>query len=326
MKKAGENAGEKAGTLTTDVVFVYGALRSGTTLFRLMLEAHPGMSNPGEADFLVDHLHRDPTHPTGWRYDIAGLAAGRIFQDKKLDLAAGKDGLDLLEDLLNQFAARTPGQAVSLNLHRHLDRLIAAVPRARLIHLIRDPRDVARSSIGMGWAGTLHHGVNHWIDTEAAWDRVAPGLAAGQAFELSYETLFTDVEATLHQVCAFLGLPYDPAMLDYHIATTYGPPDASLINQWKERVPRADLAPMEARAADLMVRRGYMLSGPLEPPVGLGLIRLRLVNRVRIWKFEIKRLGLGLFISEKLTRWLGLSALHRRFAQARRAVTMRHLK
>ena len=49
------------------VIFVYGALRSGTTLFRLMLEAHPALSNAGEADFLFDFLSPDQNHATGWR-------------------------------------------------------------------------------------------------------------------------------------------------------------------------------------------------------------------------------------------------------------------
>ena len=35
-------------------VIAYGALRSGTTLLRLMLDMHPGLSCPGETDFLLD--------------------------------------------------------------------------------------------------------------------------------------------------------------------------------------------------------------------------------------------------------------------------------
>ena len=316
----------KADTLTSRIVFVYGALRSGTTLFRLMLEAHGGIASPGEADFLFDDIAPDPGHPTGWRYDLARLAAGRIFRDKRLDIPVGQDGLDLLASLLAQFEARTPGRVVTLNLHRHLDRLLAVLPGARLIHILRDPRDVARSSIGMGWAGTLYHGVDHWIATEAAWDRQIPGLAPGQAFELSYETLFSDVEAALRRVTAFLGLPYDSAMLDYHRSTTYGPPDASLVNQWRRLARRADLAPMEAKAAGLMARRGYDPSGPLAPPGALTRGRLALKNRAGIWLFGIGRFGAALYIGEKLTRWLRLSAWHRRLRDRKAAIALRHLK
>jgi hypothetical protein len=47
-----------------DIVFVYGALRSGTTVFRLMLDSHPKISNPDEMDFLFDHVDLPPKSRT----------------------------------------------------------------------------------------------------------------------------------------------------------------------------------------------------------------------------------------------------------------------
>jgi hypothetical protein len=40
-------------------VFIFGSMRAGTTVFRLMLNANDAISNPGEVDFLFDHLARD---------------------------------------------------------------------------------------------------------------------------------------------------------------------------------------------------------------------------------------------------------------------------
>ncbi|WP_425596530.1 sulfotransferase, partial [Roseobacter litoralis] len=40
-------------------VVLYGALRSGTTLVRLILDAHPDICCPGERDFMVDSLYDD---------------------------------------------------------------------------------------------------------------------------------------------------------------------------------------------------------------------------------------------------------------------------
>lgn len=310
-------------TLTSGVVFVYGALRSGTTLFRLMLQAAPSISNPGEADFLFDYIAPNPGG--GWQYDRASLSEDRMFQSMALILP-DKDGLELLADLLAQLQMHAAGQVVTLNLHRNLDRLLCILPGARLIHVLRDPRDVARSSIGMGWAGTLYHGVNHWISTESAWDNLAIGFSPGQTFELSYEAFFTDAEAMLRRVCAFLGCDYDPAMLGYYRSTTYGPPDASLINQWKRNASRAELAPLEAKAAALMTRRGYSLSGPIEVPGPWLRAGLALKNRIANWHFGIRRFGAGLYVGEKLTRWLGLSALHGRIRSRMKVIAIRHLK
>jgi Sulfotransferase family len=40
------------GVRESDLVFVAGALRSGTTVFRLILDAHPQVTSPGEFDFI----------------------------------------------------------------------------------------------------------------------------------------------------------------------------------------------------------------------------------------------------------------------------------
>ncbi|MDZ7627639.1 MAG: sulfotransferase [Parvularculaceae bacterium] len=41
-------------TKEDDIVFICGALRSGTTLLRIMVNHHPQLSNPGEMDFLFE--------------------------------------------------------------------------------------------------------------------------------------------------------------------------------------------------------------------------------------------------------------------------------
>ena len=248
-------------------MFVYGALRSGTTMFRLMLESNRAISNPGEADFLFDHIAPDPDHPTGWRYDRTALIDDRIFRAKQFDLPEELDGLDLLEEMLAQMDARSPG-LLTLNVHRHAERIVQTLPDARFVHLLRDPRDVARSSIGMGWAGTLYRGVDHWILTETAWDRIAKHLRTGQVLDLSYEDLFADIDNNLRRVCDFLEVSFDPAMLRYHETSTYGPPDPSLAEQWRRRSKPREIALVEGKAGALMRARGYILDGPVMFPDG----------------------------------------------------------
>ena len=315
-----------AATLETDIVFVYGALRSGTTLFKVMLAAHEGIANPGETDFLFDHLTPDPGHPTGWRYDRTALAEDRIFRDRALVLPEGKDGLDLLADLLAQISAAAPGRVVTLNVHRHAERLRAILPAARILHLLRDPRDVARSAIVMGWAGNLWYGVMPWVHTEQSWDRAAAGLAPGQVLTLTYETLFEDLEGSLRRVCGFLGVPYSARMLDYHLNTSYGPPDASLAWQWRRRATPREIALVEGRAGSLMRARGYDLAGSGSVPGGLDRLGLALQNKVRIWQFGIRRFGLRVFLGEKLMRWLGFEEARRHLKRQMSAISRQYLK
>ncbi len=318
---------ELAPGLAGEIVFLYGSLRSGTTLLKVMLREHGEIFNPGEADFLFDFITEDPTLAGGWRYDLVALRNDRVFQSMTLVLPDRLDGLDLLMEMLRQIAAQGSGkQILIINLHRNFGKLRKALPTVRVLHLLRDPRDVARSSIGMGWAGTLYHGVAHWIQTETEWDSGGTGLVAGQVFELRYETFILNVEAELIRLCQFLGLAYDPKVLEFHRSTTYRAPDASLVEQWRRLSHPQEIAQLESRAATLMQSRGYT---PTAPARAIGLVeqlRLRVVNRLAVWRFGMKRFGTGLYVGEKLTRWFGFSRWHSSIRIRIRAIASQHIK
>lgn len=295
------------------VTFVYGALRSGTTLFRLMIDAHPQLANPGEADFLFDHLEQ--TDQGIWRYEREALETNRIFQRYDLPLPGPEtDGVAHLREMIRVFGERARekgGGHLTLNIHRHVDRVVELLPEAKVIHLLRDPRDVANSCIGMGWAGTSYHGVRMWIDTEQAWDRA--GLPPDRVLELRYENLMRTPEPTLGRVCEFLGVSYDPVMLSYPETSTYGPPDARLTEQWRRKTTPEMLGLVEHRVGSLLEARGYAPSGaPQRAPGPLEAARLWLTNKAYFWRFAARRYGLGLVLSEKISRWLGLTSLNRR--------------
>lgn len=301
---------EPAASPVPGPVILYGALRSGTTLFRLMLKAHPAITTPGEADFLFDHIHETAE---GWAYDLDALAISGIFLDKGLTIPGWarktpQDGRALLAEFISQMQARAPGLVV-LSVHRHLDKIAALLPEARVIRLIRDPRDVARSAIGMGWAGNPYHGAAGWVRTERAWDRAEGLFPAGHKLELRYEDLIRDMEGHLARVCAFLGLPFDPAMRRFYEGTTYGPPDTSLIEQWRRKMSERDRGLVEARVGPLLASRGYQPSGA--PPARPGPF-LPLQDRIATWRWAVRHYGLGLVLTEKVSRRLGLKDIHRR--------------
>lgn len=300
-----------------NVAFVFGALRSGTTVFRLMLDGHPDIKNPGEVDFLFDFLAPDATHPTGWRYDRDALRDNRVFGGSGLNLTDGMDGLDLLHDFLAQYERRGPGR-LTLNIHRNIGRVMEVLPASDIIHMLRDPRDVARSSIGMGWAGTLYYGVNHWIRTETEWENVGPDIPPEQLHVLSYENLFRNLEAELRDVCAFLNVDFHPDMLEYHTYSTYGPPDESLVEQWRRKSSESDIALVEGKAGTLMTRRGYDLAHGGRTPGQLERAKLYLVNRLGVWRTGVKIFGFSNFFLEKIARYGRMTRLHKRLQKRMR--------
>jgi hypothetical protein len=308
----------------TPPVFVFGALRSGTTVFRLMLNAHEQVHNPGEVDFLFDFLVPDAVHPTGRRYDREALRLNRIFGAHGLDLPKDVDGLDLLDDLVGQFRARAPGQVLTMNVHRHADRIAQAMPGARFVHLLRDPRDVARSSVGMGWAGISYYGVDHWIATERGW--AAAGIPQDRVLTLKFEDLMGDIEARLTDVCAFLGVPFSPAMLDYHLDTTYGPPDPRLAEQWRRKASPHEVALLEAKCGDMIAGLGYAPGGAPHHPGAVERAALHARNTGLRWRSSVRRFGLPLLVATRLSRWIGPRRLHQTLRRRKDARIARSLK
>ncbi len=269
---------------------IYGALRSGTTVLRLMLDGHPELHCPSETDFLFDHLRADASGRV--RLDREALKLDRIYlsflERESLPVPQAPD-VDALVSLLSR-----AGQSTLLVLHRNIAKALSSYPEMRIIHLLRDPRDVARSSIGMGWAGDVYHGVGHWIETETEWRAVAPGLAGDQVLTVHYEELIGNAERELTRICDFLGVSYRSSMLDYDARSTYSKPDPALIYQWKHKLSARDLALVEGRVGDLLEGTGYKPSGvlPHVPDSLHHILALKLANRRAIWRTRIQRYGL----------------------------------
>ncbi|WP_368188466.1 sulfotransferase [Aestuariibius sp. HNIBRBA575] len=294
-----------------EIVFIYGALRSGTTLFRLMLDAHPQIANPGEMDFLFDHLHPDDSHPTGWSYDLEKLRMDRIFQAKGLIIPDSIHGVDLLHNFFDQLRAQGQGASVvTINIHRHIDKLLKIAPNTKLIHVLRDPRDVARSSIHMGWGYNLFFAGKHWIETEQSWQDNTGDLPSDQVLTLRYEDLLSDLDTHLNRVCQFLGHPMDPQMLRYHETSTYAPPDPNLIAQWRSKCTADDIALLEGRIGPLLQQSGYQPNGAGRFPGALERRIMRLRQKRYHWMFNSRRFGFWRFLSARLTRVLKLKRWH----------------
>lgn len=301
-------------------VFVFGALRSGTTLLRLMLKHHSGIHSPGEADFLFDHIAQ---MGTDWRYNREALEGDRIFRAKSVSLREGAVGAELVHALVADLTSRGAG-LMSLNIHRNAPKMRALFPEAKIIHLVRDPRDVARSSIGMGWAGNSYFGVDHWIDTEEGWD--AAGYSDADVLTVQFEKLMANLEPELERICEFLGLSFEPAMLKYYENTTYGPPDPKVAQKWREKASAREIALIEGRVGPLLAARRYAPAGVPAIPGLWALMRLKAESRWVRWRYNVHRYGFSLFVGHHLARAFGLRALERKLAARQEDIRVKSLQ
>lgn len=294
-----------------NLIFLVGALRSGTTVLRLMLDHHPEISNPGEYDFFFDEVSDDGIVPDADVF-MEWLETERVYQYSGLSY---DPELDYVSNLKSFFKVLSKNKTnVVINIHRNFHKIPMLFPEARFIHLLRDPRDVARSSIGMGWSGNVYYGVDHWIGSENSWGRFASDLDNDKYTEVTFESLIDKTDETLQELCDFIGVLFSKKMYDYQNNSTYSAPDKTLIWQWKRKLSPQEIMQVESKAGGLMINRGYQ-------PVNDGEITLGLLTRARLyiqnklvrWKFSMARVGVWLFFVEKITRKLGLNKLNSKY-------------
>jgi Sulfotransferase family len=291
-------------------LFLVGSERSGSTLLRLMLDHHPEVAFARELDFVVTRVSdAGGLPPTPGYVDwIATVRGADYTVDASLDYRG------LVNDFLRQKQAAGGGkQHVGATVHRRFERLRFLWPDARYIHLLRDPRDVARSVVQKGWAGSLYQAAEFWIDAERSWDALLPHLEPGRSIEVRYEELVAAPERELTRICAFIGVDYSEAMLAYpEDARQYPPPDPSLALQWRTKLTPREVAIVEARTGPLMAERGYAASG--HEPVRIGLLEHHMLlgrARLRRLRTRIEQYGPRLVAEDVLGRRLGLRGLAR---------------
>lgn len=226
-------------------VFIIGSPRSGTTMLRLMLAAHPDLVVPPECGFVIWWLPKYrawTAADTTTRLDafLADLVSSRKFETWNLDpatireaaLAAPPNSYATLVSRVYLSYARSIAKPVQRwgdknNFHvHHIPELADLFPEARFIHIVRDGRDVACSYRELAslrspspYAPRLPSATPE-IATEWAANvsRAADALAVLSAHRTTtvfYEDLARDPEPQLHRLCAFLGLPFSQDMLRF---------------------------------------------------------------------------------------------------------------
>lgn len=240
-------------------IFVVGVARSGTTLLAAMLAAHSRLDCGPESRFFARLRHLDRAARGGlldaaaWpgpaveflaSLDNQGRPIIELFgltrDEVRAWLSVRRPSLQaMLEALVVQHAERRGKARWVEKTPRHLlelETLRQLWPDARIVRIVRDPRDVALSLAGMPFAGDSLVGNLVRIDQD---DRVSGGFFAhdGRALSLRYEDLVTDPERELRRLCGFLDEAFEPAMLEPGAAAA----DVAAEHEWWKRSVAAPL-------------------------------------------------------------------------------------
>jgi sulfotransferase family protein len=216
--------------------FVVGIARSGTTLLRLMLDAHPQLTIPPETHFLprlFTHFDRWVeqgiesaelrerameliiSHPRWGDIDLDPQEVERRMADHD-PLTAGDAARSFYEAYAAQEGKPRWGDK-SPPYTWKARRIQRALPEAHFIHLIRDGRDVALSLSEVSWGpGDVQAAAAKWVEELGHARRRAQRLRRGTYIEVRYEDLVAQPEPLLRRIADFVALPWDGGMLEYH--------------------------------------------------------------------------------------------------------------
>ena len=236
------------------VPFVVGMNRSGTTLLRMMLDAHPDLTIPPETHFVPDLIKAAREDDATPESALEAMKSAREWGDFGFSDEEMLGRLRALPEIKPGPAVRTfyaayteeqgkPRWGEKTPTYVQKMKLIQrAIPEARFVHVIRDGRDVALSVLDRT-VRDLTAGVvaKRWQKkiTKARGD--SPQLH--HYIEIRYEDLILDTEPVLRSVCEFIELPWDDGLLSYHERSA-------------ERLQEmARALPAEGRAKELSVER-----------------------------------------------------------------------
>jgi hypothetical protein len=307
---------------------IAGPLRAGTTLLRLILNNHPSIACTGEFEEAVSRAGAPGVWPDLPTYR-AFLAQDRPTLAKQLTIDPSITTYpDLVRSMWDQLAGRESKPVIGCCIHSRFDRVREIWPGTKFIFLTRDPRDVARSCVGMGWAGEPTSAVSKWLEPSRRWLALRDSLPPEDFVEIRYEDLVANPEHELDRCCRLLGHRFDPAMLAFHESSTYEPLDPKLAEQWRRKMAPRTAEIIDAACLNLMPRFGYAPSVPTPRAAsGAEALRLRLDNRAGRVRFRLNRYGLPLTCSWALAKRLPLSNPWRTRVKARiNAIDTKHLR
>jgi tetratricopeptide (TPR) repeat protein len=202
-------------------IFIVGMMRTGTTLMHQILTTDPNLCGVGELGFTDggvagEELTQGATE--GWlRAQAASYLArvGRIRHDQA------------------RLIDKLPGN------YMYLGYLNLAFPKAKFIHMVRNPVDTCLSiwmtpnSIHPSWA----HNKENIVSVYGAYQEIMKQwqslLPKGTILNVSYEELATNPERVTREVAEFLGIQWTPNFLQHDQSTS----SVATPSMWQVRQP-----------------------------------------------------------------------------------------
>ncbi|MDD5260459.1 MAG: sulfotransferase [Methylacidiphilales bacterium] len=200
----------------SNLVFIVGTARSGTTWLQRLVSSHPGC-HTGEESHLF-YFHIVPQLKAFWKggndqkpvglYTYMRESEFREFLKAQIHSLLAVIGKEVRPG--EYFIEKTPLHVLCLEEIRRF------LPKAKIIHLVRDPRDVVASFLaasrgwGKFWAPrNSFRAASLWVLCAGAAREYKRKFRDPLFYELRYEDLLADTPSELRKIVDFIGLRWN---------------------------------------------------------------------------------------------------------------------
>lgn len=225
-------------------IFIIGNPRSGTTLFRLMLSAHPNIYIAQECGFL-EYFYDKYKNFDGQKKIIDNFIED-VLNSKKIEFwNLDKNGLkefiynkspnsykELAASVYEYYGKKNYpnksrwGDKNNYYLH-HIEKIYNIYPEAQFLHIVRDGREVVRSYLDLkknennskyapDLPKTIRTAIKDWVHNLSEINASFKKINSDNIFEFRYEDLVVNPKETLLKICNFLNEPFSKNMIYYN--------------------------------------------------------------------------------------------------------------
>lgn len=303
---------------------IVGVPRSGTTLLRDLLAGSAQIAlPPEESQLLPDLFLAEDRFGSGPEFisaaqDLVRSSNFSFLLRRRHDIPTealvesvkdASDAVDVLRSLVLASQAWSNAAVVwgdkTPNYIHLVERVLSARPDATFIYMVRDPRDVALS-MKSAWGRSTVRSALEWASTEALLSGLTDAglLRSSNLFELQYERLLQEPEDSLKRLSTFLGVEFDPAMLQLRASSEHWGSAAGHaglkgdnIRKYRDLQPARHTRTVEAVCRTAMSDRGYEPTTdpathdrPVPRPVTVRIAKT--VDAVRVVSRYVKDFGI----------------------------------
>jgi hypothetical protein len=295
---------ESYNLITSDITpkpffFILGRPRSGTTLLRFLFDAHPDVCIPFEGKVIWD-MFIPFSQIQIWNEDSINNLVEKLLQIERVE----KWGIDVnaLKNTFKSLDSKPEYQVFIKIVYQHYKSeydkntacifgdknptyslfpgtMLRLIQDAKIIYLVRDPRDhiisMKKARLGNGnivrmaiqWKIALKDILNIKVHNPES------------VFILKYEDLVSEPEKKLQAFCDFLGIQFNPVMLNFYFkkdkytdlfrvdgvderfhSKLFQPVTPSRTNRWKTEMNPQEIALIELCVRKLATHSGYEIS------------------------------------------------------------------